>query len=135
MPLTTPQMPFHQELSAPSFDPAQPRSLLRYFGDLERWTLRYVPIEVADLWECLPGWISATDWPALKSSVAARHPACHDEHRYSFADFVTLVDGQASQGIHSINQWSKFLNQFLIVSQYLLARHHLDPLEQQCYLL
>jgi 5'-deoxynucleotidase YfbR-like HD superfamily hydrolase len=143
-------MPFRQEKSAPNFDPTQPRSLLRYFEDLEqlfercsiqdfaekkRWTLRYVPIEVADLWEYLPGWISAVDWPSLKRAVAARYPACDDEHRYRFADLVALADSQTSQEISSIEQWSTFLNQFLVISQYLLTRHHLDPLEQQRYLL
>jgi hypothetical protein len=143
-------MPFRREDSAPSFNPTRPRSLLRYFEDLEqlfercgiqdlaekkRWALRYVPIEVADLWEYLPGWISAADWPSSKGAVAARYPACDDEHRYRFADLVALTDSQASQEISSVEQWSTFLNQHLVISQYLITRHCLDPLEQQRYLL
>ncbi|KAJ8582616.1 hypothetical protein M405DRAFT_749978 [Rhizopogon salebrosus TDB-379] len=143
-------MPFRQEDSAPSFNPTQPGSLLHYFEDLEqlfercgiqdlaekkRWALRYVLIEVADLWEYLPGWTSATDWAAVKRNVAAHYPACDYEHRYTFADFTSLIDSQASQEFSSIAQWSEFLNQYLVISQYLIARRRLDPLEQQCYLL
>ncbi|KAJ8591582.1 hypothetical protein M405DRAFT_932047 [Rhizopogon salebrosus TDB-379] len=150
MSVTTPQMPFRRELAAPIFNPTRPRSLLRYFEDLEehfarcciddldarkRWTLRYAPIEAADLWEYLPGWTSATDWAAVKRNVAARYPACDYEHRYTFADFTSLIDSQASQEFSSIAQWSEFLNQYLVISQYLIARHRLDPLEQQRYLL
>jgi hypothetical protein len=150
MSVTTPQMPFRRERAAPIFDPTRPRSLLRYFEDLEehfarcciddldarkQWTLRYAPIEAADLWEYLPGWISATDWAAVKRNVAARYPACDNEHRYTFADFTSLVDSQASQEISSVEQWSTFLNQFLVMSQHLISRHRLDPLEQQRYLL
>jgi len=150
MSATLPQMPFHRESTAPSFDPSQPCTLLHYFEDLEqlfdrcqiqdleerkRWTLRYVPIEVADLWECLPGWIRATDWPALKSSVAARYPACSEEHRYRFVDLVALADSQRSLEIQTLDQWSSFLNQYIVISQYLLTRNHLNPLEQQRYLL
>jgi hypothetical protein len=150
MSVTTPQMPFRRELAAPIFDPTRPRSLLRYFEDLEehfarcciddldgrkRWTLRYAPIEAADLWEYLPGWTGATDWAALKRNVAARYPACDYEHRYTFTDFVALTDSQASQGISSVEQWSTFLNQYLVISQYLITRRRLDPLEQQRYLL
>ena len=150
MSATTPQMPFRREPTAPIFDPSQPRSLLRYFEDLEelfsrcgihdledrkKWTLRYVPIEVADFWELLPGWTGAVDWTSLKRNVAARYPACDDEHRYRFADLVALADSQMNQEISSIEQWSEFLNQYLVISQYLITRHHLDPLEQQRYLL
>ena len=150
MSATTPQMPFRREPTAPFFDPSQPHSLLRYFEDLEelfsrcgihnledrkKWTLRYVPIEVADFWELLPGWIGAADWTSLKQNVAARYPACDDEHRYRFADLVSLADSQTNQEIRTLDQWSSFLNQYIIISQYLLARNRLDRLEQQRYLL
>jgi hypothetical protein len=92
-------------------------------------------MEVVDLWEYLPGWISAVDWPSLKRAVAAHYPACDDEHRYRFADLVALADSQTSQEISSIEQWSTFLNQFLVISQHLISQHRLDPLEQQRYLL
>ncbi|KAJ8594704.1 hypothetical protein M405DRAFT_729346 [Rhizopogon salebrosus TDB-379] len=150
MSVTTPQMPLRRELAAPIFDPTRPRSLPCYFEDLEehfarcciddldarkRWTLRYAPIEAADLWEYLPGWTSATDWAAVKRNVAARYPACDYEHRYTFTDFTSLVNSQASQVFSSIAQWSEFLNQYLVISQYLIAQQRLDPLEQQRHLL
>jgi hypothetical protein len=61
-------MPMRNERSAPHFDPTKPRELVRYFEDLEdqfqrcgiidladqkRWALRYVSVEIADLWESL----------------------------------------------------------------------------------
>jgi hypothetical protein len=74
------QMPMCNEQSVPSFDLTRLRELVRYFEELEdhfshctitdlanrkKWMLKYVPMQVADLWKSLPEWTSATDWATL----------------------------------------------------------------------
>ena len=129
---TVQYMPMRRECSAPSFDPSQPRELVRYFGELEdhfarccisdlderkRYTLRYVPMEVEDLWSLLPGWTAASSWDALKLAVMARYPACQDAFRYTFADLLSLVERRRSEGdFGTVTEWSSYFNQYLVIS-------------------
>ncbi|OBZ73904.1 hypothetical protein A0H81_06075 [Grifola frondosa] len=69
-------MPARGHHTAPVFDPKEPRTLLRFFEDLEylfttlataptnelkkRHAVRYAPIDVADMWDQLPSYADAT---------------------------------------------------------------------------
>jgi len=90
---TTAQMPMCTEKATPSFNPDKQRELICYLQDLDdhfspcaindldkrrKWALRYVPLDVADLWEGMPDWAKATDWDALKVVMQKHYPASTD---------------------------------------------------------
>ena len=138
------------ERSVPSFDPTRPRELVRYLEDLEdhftrcaiadlddrkKWTLKYVPMRVADLWESLPEWTAAKDWATLKTAVQKRYPASTDTQRFTYQELLRLVRERSRKEITSITEWSEYLNEYLEVSLYLVKQSRLSELEQRRYLL
>ena len=147
---TPAQMPMRNERSAPTFDPSKPRELVRYFEDLEdhfsrctinnlgerkRWTLRYVSIEVADLWESLDEWATAATWEEIKTAVQARYPASRTERRHTHQELLTLVREHARKELESVTEWSEYLNQYITISKYLITQSRLSELEQRRHLL
>ena len=143
-------MPMCTEKAAPSFNPDKPRELIRYLQDLEdhfarcaindlderrKWALRYVPLDVADLWEGMPDWAKATNWDALKVVMQKRYPASTDTQRFTYQELLRLVRERSRQEITSITEWSEYLNKYLAMTHYLVRHTRLSELEQRRYLL
>ena len=111
-------MPSRGDRAAPTFDPAQSRSLRRYFEDLERLFTRsqivddadkklyacsYVPIDVADMWEMLPEYSDVQKtYDQFKEAVIKLYPGSDIGQLWTRADLFTLVIHTAQSGIHSI---------------------------------
>jgi len=84
----------------------------------------------------LPGWTAALSWDALKLAVMARYPACQDTFRYTFADLLSLVERRRLEGdFGTVTEWSSYFNEYLVISQHLLARNCLCSLSQSRHLL
>ncbi|KAJ8582519.1 hypothetical protein M405DRAFT_750128 [Rhizopogon salebrosus TDB-379] len=144
-------MPMCNERSAPRFDPKKPRELVRYFEDLEDqfqqcgvidlanqkwWALRYVSVEIADLWESFTDWMAATtQWDLVKDVVKKRYPVSQTTRRHTHHKLLTLVHDRARKDFSSVTEWSDFLNQYITISQYLIAQNRLSELEQRRHLL
>ena len=86
-------------------DPAQSRSLRRYFEDLEllfarckiesdiekkRYTRSYAPIEAADMWEMLPMFTTGT-YQEFKDAIFALYPGAGTVRRWTHNDLWDLV--------------------------------------------
>jgi hypothetical protein len=99
-------MPMRTERSAPTFDPNEPRTLARYFENLDmllaranvvdidqrlRYSRNYVPISVADLWEVLPEADGQHTWEQYKAAVIALYPGIESGKRFSNADLDRIV--------------------------------------------
>ena len=99
------EMPFRGDKTAPEFDPAYPRSLLRFFEDLEecflrarvtsddekkRYALRYVSFKEADTWEELDSFASGTfdEW---KAAILALYPEANEKRRLSRRELEIYV--------------------------------------------
>ncbi|PPR05925.1 hypothetical protein CVT24_006649, partial [Panaeolus cyanescens] len=87
-------MPLRGDRSAPTFDPARPRELKRYFADLDYLfkdcnitneeikiasATRYVDFDTAELWETLPEFSAAEPkFANFKKAVLLLYPEAAD---------------------------------------------------------
>jgi hypothetical protein len=124
------QMPMCNEQSVPSFDLTRLRELVCYFEDLEdhfshctitdlanrkKLMLKYVPMQVADLWESLSEWTSATDWATLKTAIQKcylkvslylirqSHLSTLEQHRYLLESLSTNLHQEVSAHMCNVN--------------------------------
>ena len=134
--------------NAPVFDPEKPRTLERYFDDLEthfaragvtdeqekkKYALKFVSIDVADLWEVLPEYAvdAANTYAVFKRAIFKLYPGTETGKRYAKADLEHLVDQWKNRGITNLGEWSEYYREYLQISRYLLAQGKLAADEQK----
>jgi hypothetical protein len=137
-------MPMRTERSAPTFNLNEPRTLVRYFEDLDmlltranianidqrmRYSRNYVPISMADLWEVLPKADGQHTWEQYKAAVIALYPGIESGKRFLNADLDRIVANWSKRGIRTLGEWAEFYREFLQVSRYLLNQHKLSTNE------
>lgn len=131
-------MPTRGERSAPTFDKTQPRSLKRYFEDLEtlfarhnvqtddakrKWVRSYVEIDVADFWDLLPSATAAgKTYDDYKKEIFDLYPGASDAKRWTRQDLADLIMRQFHQGIRSIEDWSQFYREYYVITTYLIQQ-------------
>ena len=100
-------MPARGDRSAPTFDPMKPQELKCYFEDLEflftaanvtddgekkRHTVRYVAVELADIWETLSEYAdNAKSYVQFKAAIHELYPDADDKYRYTLGDLDLLI--------------------------------------------
>lgn len=90
---------------APKFDPAYPRTLHRYFEDLEtlfqrvsvqdeqdkkRFARHYVPLQVSDFWANLPTAHQPWTYAEYKAEIIRHYPGASEANRYQITDLDGL---------------------------------------------
>jgi hypothetical protein len=138
-------MPMRTECSAPIFDSNEPRTLVRYFEDLNmllacanvanidqrlRYSRNNVLISVANLWEVLPEADGQHTWEQYKAAVIALYPEIESGKRFSNTDLDRIVVSWSQRGIRTLGKWAEFYCKFLQISRYLLNQHKLLTNEQ-----
>ncbi|KAI9058993.1 hypothetical protein FKP32DRAFT_1580670, partial [Trametes sanguinea] len=141
-----PAMPPRGDPRAPYFDPDNPRTLRRFFQDLEalfersgvesdaqkkQWVLRYFSIDVADLCENLPECADDTKtYEDFKRAIIALYPGADDSRKYSLADVENLVARRASAPIATAAELSSYYRDFYAMTSYLISQNRLSTSEQ-----
>ncbi|KAL7281404.1 hypothetical protein ACG7TL_004717 [Trametes sanguinea] len=141
-----PAMPPRGDPRAPYFDPDNPRTLRRFFQDLEalfersgvesdaqkkQWVLRYFSIDVADLCENLPECADETKtYDDFKRAIIALYPGADDSRKYSLADVENLVARRASAPIATAAELSSYYRDFYAMTSYLISQNRLSTSEQ-----
>ncbi|OSD04852.1 hypothetical protein PYCCODRAFT_1363312, partial [Trametes coccinea BRFM310] len=131
---------------APYFDPNNPRTLRRFFQDLEalfersgvesdaqkkQWVLRYFSIDVADLCENLPECADETKtYDDFKRAIIALYPGADDSRKYSLTDVENLVARRASAPIATAAELSSYYRDFYAMTSYLISQNRLSTSEQ-----
>ncbi|KAI9064920.1 hypothetical protein FKP32DRAFT_1611013 [Trametes sanguinea] len=139
-------MPPRGDPRAPYFDPDNPRTLRRFFQDLEalfersgvesdaqkkQWVLRYFSIDVADLCENLPECADDTKtYEDFKRAIIALYPGADDSRKYSLADVENLVARRASAPIATAAELSSYYRDFYAMTSYLISQNRLSTSEQ-----
>ncbi|KAJ7101247.1 hypothetical protein B0H15DRAFT_769685 [Mycena belliarum] len=138
-------MPARGDRNAPQFDSGKPRELPRYFSDLEfhfaraavtdstekkQHATRFVSVADQDVWEALDEFKSAATYDEFKSAVLRLYPGTDIDRKFSLADLDSLVGEYARLGILSKGDYSEFYRQFLVITQYLIAKQRLSHAEQ-----
>lgn len=144
-------MPSRGQRSAPTFNPAQPRELERYFTDLEtqfnqsnittdadkkKWAIQYTDIDTSDMWKSLPqyGVNQVTNqqytYDEFKAAVVALYPGANEDRKYAMPDLDILVGQTARNGIHSLNDLAQYYQRYFTISIFLVNKGHCSTIEQ-----
>ncbi|KAH9475463.1 hypothetical protein JR316_0012574 [Psilocybe cubensis] len=143
----SPHMPARGDRSAPSFDPTKPRELCRYFSDLEflfsisnvtddteqkKHAVRYVSLDVADIWETLPEFTNPLkNYQSFKAAVMDLYPDANDAYRYTMSDMDLLIGNRQRLGIHTLSDLAEYHSQYMAVTNFLCSKSKLSTLEQK----
>lgn len=140
---TTP-MPLSSDRHAPTFDPAQPRTLSRYFQNLEElftraaiaadadkksYATRYVPIEVSDQWDTLSGYETGT-YDAWKAQVFALYPGADATVRYTRQGLLDYVQQWRTRGFKTLGDWAEFFRNYRTQAAWLVAHGKISDIDR-----
>src|SRR5690349_11599096 len=138
---TPTHMPARGHSTAPKFDPNQPRSLKRYFneldillvaagltGDEERKTqaVRYLDVDTAELWELLPEFGINSTYAEFQEAIYKLYPTSKEERRWAVADMDKLVGEQGRLGIHNEAELGSYFRSFFAVTSYLISKDRIS---------
>ena len=140
-------MPFRGERIAPSYDKSKPRELVRFFRELERLfvlasvtseeekkeqTVRYVDFEVEEFWRTLPEFRNPlATYEEFKSAVLSLYPDASGDYKYAISDVDFLIRERQQVRINNATDLADFHLHFHMITSWLVARDHLDDLEQK----
>jgi hypothetical protein len=134
-------MPHRFEKSAPQFDPTNPRSLLRYFADLDylftqhqvsddqqrkRHACTYLDIDSEDLWRLVPEYKPPATFATFKTAIFTFYPGANDEYRVS--DMEKLVADQARAEIESADDLGAYYRRFIAITSSLLESRRISTI-------
>ena len=138
-------MPARGHATAPDFDPTQPRTLRRFFQDIEtlfercnivddqprkQWVVRYMPIDVADLCETLSTFAPEESYENFRTEIKSLYPGAEDERKYTIADAKALVALRSAKPIRNITELSSYYRDFFTMTSYLIKQKRLSESEQ-----
>ncbi|OBZ67399.1 hypothetical protein A0H81_12566 [Grifola frondosa] len=136
-------MPARGHHTAPVFDPKEPRTLLRFFEDLEylfttlataptnelkkRHAVRYAPIDVADMWDQLPSYADATKtYEEWREEVKAFYPTADANRKYTLQDLDLLIGERSRLGISTAADLGDYYREFFKITEFLRSRQRLS---------
>jgi hypothetical protein len=139
-------LPFRREASAPIFDAADPRSILRYFEDLDLLFVRhqvsddsekkqaavnYPAVEVERLWESAFSFAdTARSYEDFKAEVIQLYPEASPIHQYSISGLQQLVLDRARAPIRSEQELTRYYQEFRLISHNLITMRRIGVQEQ-----
>lgn len=142
----TDRMPVRNQRTAPTFDPSQPRSLMRYFKDLEEWfsimkvddetkrkeyAVSYVPVAEEDIWSSLSSFADPTkSYDDFKKAVQEMYPTSNSDRKFTVNDLDLLITRVAREGINTIEDLSNYYRQYHAMSTFLIEKDRISKGEQ-----
>lgn len=138
-------MPLSNEHLAPRFDPREPRTLDRYFLDLEmlfgragiqgdaerkQYGLLYVPLTVADQWELLATYSPPHSYTSWKSDVYRLYPGACASAWYTRQGLLGYVQYWRARGFRTLGDWAEFFRSFRTQSTWLIQHGKISSLDQ-----
>ena len=112
-------MPARGHVTAPRFDPTNPRELRRYFDELEllfgrcsiasrveqkKFARHYVDIDTSDLWGSIAQYGNQHSFEDFVRAITALYPGADDERRWTLTDLDALIGEQIRLGIRNITE-------------------------------
>ncbi|KAI0037715.1 hypothetical protein FA95DRAFT_1506625, partial [Auriscalpium vulgare] len=141
-------MPLRGARTVPIFDPDLPKEMGRFFADLaallalanitgdrqkKDWTKRYVPIEVADLFDAIPEFSDArSTFEDFQKAVTKLYPGADEDQSYSTFDLATLISTAQSNSATTIEIFAAYHRTFLVISSFLIRKNRYSALQQKC---
>ncbi|KZT60232.1 hypothetical protein CALCODRAFT_413094, partial [Calocera cornea HHB12733] len=139
-------MPLRSSRNAPVLESARPEHIVRFLEDVqqlceghevspEKWvdySLKYVDIDVAQVWESLPESKAVpTDFAAFRKAVLRLYPGSTDDtRRYTKTDLERIVSKSAAIPMESRAQFGEYYRQFLMISTWLEEKGKISTMER-----
>ncbi|OBZ76575.1 hypothetical protein A0H81_03285 [Grifola frondosa] len=142
----TTNMPARGHHTAPTFKPSKPRTLGRYFEDLEylfgnltnapseaekkKHAIRYVPVDTADMWDQLPSYADAAityaDW---RDEVKKMYPTEDKDRKFTMQDLDRLVGERSRLGISTAADVGEFYRELFKIIRFLISKKRMSESE------
>ncbi|EJD00438.1 uncharacterized protein FOMMEDRAFT_47916, partial [Fomitiporia mediterranea MF3/22] len=117
----------------------------RYFTDMESLTnkcniagadiilltMKYVPVEVEDLWDNA----DKTSWDTFKTGVIVYYLSLKTGAQYARSDLDAVVQKWAERGITNRDNLGTYHQEFTLIATYLTTNNKLSPEESCCVFL
>ncbi|PIL33987.1 hypothetical protein GSI_03695 [Ganoderma sinense ZZ0214-1] len=147
-----PAMPVQGDRTCPVFDERDPRSLNRYFSDLEalfrkhsvsddttpaaqeerkKLAVRYLSWNIEASWSSLEEFDKPMkDYAAFKTAVFELYPGVSSAPEWTIEDFQDIIDKRVAAGpVKDINEYSQFYVEVRPVVKYLLRQNRINNIE------
>jgi hypothetical protein len=138
-------MPACGHLTAPKFDPTQPRELRRYFNELDmlftacsitdsdqmkRHACRYLDIDLAKLWESVPEFATGVSFNNFRTAIHKLYPSSENNHKWLISDMDKLVSEQLHISIFDASDLGMYYRSFYNITQFLCMKNRILEAEQ-----
>jgi hypothetical protein len=142
---TYPYMPIRGQSCAPTFDPAKPRELRRYFDTLDsfftsryitsdakkkKFACYYLDLDSAELWEVLPQYEATVPYSDFVQAVYRLYPGSEADRRWTIADMDALIGEQLRLGIPDLASFGTYHRSFVTITHFLRSKHKISDTEQ-----
>ncbi|KAF8325480.1 hypothetical protein F5887DRAFT_926125 [Amanita rubescens] len=139
-------MPAKNSSSAPNFDSQNPRTLIRYFRELEHLmdaaniderqsrkehAMRYLDNEDYETWESLPEARIDYTYAAFKQAVIDSYPGAEETRKYRLDDVAELTDKWRKEGITTPLLLGNYFREYRNATNYLIEHRRLSEMEQR----
>ncbi|KAJ3472623.1 hypothetical protein NLI96_g13303 [Meripilus lineatus] len=139
-------MPTRSQKNAPKFDPEEPRTLNRYFQDLEelftncgitgeaekkKYATTYLPVSEEDSWTLLEEYKEATKtFEDFKKKVIDLYPSCSADRKFTNDDLDRLIGQAIRNPIKDLDGLSTFYREYLKITTFMRDKNRLGEAEQ-----
>ena len=145
-PVQSSGMPAKNSNSAPNFDAQNPRTLIRYFRELEHLmnaaniddrqsrkehALRYLDNEEYESWESLKEAKIDYTYEEFKQAVIDSYPGAEETRKYRLDDVAELTDRWRREGITTPLLLGNYYREYRNATNYLIDHKRLSEMEQR----
>jgi hypothetical protein len=138
-------MPARGHSTAPKFSPNQPRTLKRYFKELEilfdssgiltneekkKHACRYLDVDSAELWESIKEFAVPHTFEQFKDAIYKMYASSEEERKWTITDMDKLVGEQLRIGIFDANDLGIYYQAFFTITTFLINKNRLSEAEQ-----
>ncbi len=139
-------MPARNSSSAPKFDSKHPRTLIRYFAELEllldaaniddrqsrkEHAMRYLENEDYEIWDSLLEADANYLYGAFKQAVINSYPGAEAARKYTLDDVSRLIEKWKREGITTPQAVGEYYRDFRNITNYLIAQRRFSEMEQR----
>lgn len=139
-------MPARNSNSAPKFDSKNPRTLTRYFTELEllfraaqivdpqtkkEHVLRYLENDDYEIWSSLTEAQYGYSYSEFKTAVMDSYPGAEVTRKYNLSDVTELTDKWRREGITTSQGLGEYYRDFRNITNYLIGQSRLSEMEQR----
>ncbi|KAJ3510089.1 hypothetical protein NLJ89_g4871 [Agrocybe chaxingu] len=98
----------------------------------ESSNVRFVDIDVADVWESLTEFSDANDsYDDFKKAVIKLYPDADEDYKYVLADMDRVIGNRQRLGIQSLSDLADYHREFMAITTFLISKQRLATMEQE----